>query len=280
MDSIELPGWLEELRRSEVVDRVQSDSRSAWGKPLGVASDIVRHDVIGMGQAEFDEPWNGLPAADRVLLYAYFNMRGHLEELTEAFGVIFGETPPKEELVVVDLGCGPFTGGLAIAGALPSGTRFDYIGVDRSTTMRDFGEQLAVAADNLNDEIHVDRYWYEDLADVSWKRKPSWRPVFVIVSYLLASSTLDVEKLVADLGKLFDSIGSGSVTLFYTNSEKIAPNRNFPKFKDALLGMGFQEIADDIDVIQVSRMAGQKNRSFRYALFHRPKKDTLNLNGA
>ena len=58
--------------------------------------------------------------------------RGHLEELTAAFRMLFGKSPVNEP-IVVDLGCGPCTGGLAIAGALGEQPSFDYIGVDRSS---------------------------------------------------------------------------------------------------------------------------------------------------
>ena len=114
---VELPQWLEDLRRSEVVDRVHNDPRSAKGTVLGVERGVALREVIGGGQADFDEPWNDLSADDRVLLYAYFNQLGHLEELTEAFRQLFAHSSRPDNPIVVDLGCGPFTGGLSIATA-------------------------------------------------------------------------------------------------------------------------------------------------------------------
>ena len=143
---VELPQWLQDLRRSEIVERVRGDPRSTGGTYLGVSRDVAAREVVGGGQADFDQPWNGLSAADRVLLYAYFNQLGHLEELAEAFRMLFANGRRPENPIVVDLGCGPFTGGLAIAAALGREHRLDYIGVDRSRAMRELGERLASAA--------------------------------------------------------------------------------------------------------------------------------------
>ena len=181
---VELPQWLERLRRSEVINRVHLDPRSVGGTVLGVDRRVAASEVIGGGQAEFDEPWNGLSAEDRVLLYAYFNQLGHLEELVDAFRMLFPHAPPEEAPIVVDLGCGPFTGGLAIAGAFGRGYRVDYIGVDRSHAMREFGERLASAAADFEEAPQIDRHWSEDIPSVRWRPAPNWRRVFVIVSYL------------------------------------------------------------------------------------------------
>ena len=126
--SIELPEWIHELRRLNVVDRVKKDLRSTNNTYLGLdyASAI---NAIAWGQATFDQPIGDCSAEDRVLLYAYINQLGHLEELTAAFRMLFPSGPP-EKTIVIDLGCGPFTGGLAFAGVLGANARFDYIGMD------------------------------------------------------------------------------------------------------------------------------------------------------
>ena len=144
---VALPQSLRDIRRAEIVERVQRDPRTHGNLPLGVDPGAAM-EAIGWGQADFDEPVGALSAEDRVLLYAYWNQRRHLEELTEAFRQLFGTNRPAEPLIVVDLGCGPFTGGLALAGQLGHQEWFDYIGVDRSRTMRELGEQLAVAAES------------------------------------------------------------------------------------------------------------------------------------
>ena len=75
---VELPQWLMQLRRSEIVERVRDDPRSTGNTLLGVDFEVARRKVVGGGQADFDQPWNDLSADDRVLLYAHINQLGHL----------------------------------------------------------------------------------------------------------------------------------------------------------------------------------------------------------
>lgn len=273
--AVELPTWLVELRRAEVVARVRGDPRSAHGSFLGLSRKDAM-DAIGWGQAAFDESWQGTSPADRILLYAYFNQLGHLEELTAAFRMIFGDGEPPNNPIVADLGCGPFTGGLAFAGILGNTPRFDYIGVDTSATMREFGEHLAASTPHLN---HVRRFWASDLSSVAWDRPPAWRPVLVIVSYLLASPTVDVSRLVGQLDALLARLGNGRVAVLYTNATGARANRHYPVFSDALCANGFDMPANGLGEIIVDRVAGPRSRKLRYALFHRSPKTRLELGG-
>ena len=272
-----LPEWLEKLRRSEVVDRVMNDPRSVAGTALGIDSREATHDAAGWGQADFDEPWRNLSPEDRVLLYAHFLQVGHLEELVTAFGQLFGGSELPEHPIVVDLGCGPFTGGLAIASQFPRDTQMDYVGVDRSSSMRRFGEHLALVADNDRERPRMRRHWAADIASVSWPSAPGWRPVIVIVSYLLASRTLDIAALVLELDCLLATLGRGSVTVLYTNSVRDDANRGFPMFRTMLDDRGFELRRNEEGEVEVERGYGVKRRPLRYALFHRRSQQTLQL---
>ena len=282
-----LPDWLERLRRSEVVDRVNNDSRSVAGTVLGIDRGEAMRDAAGWGQADFDESWGNLSPKDRVLLYAHFLQLGHLEELIEAFGQLFGPSECSEEPggsserpenpIVVDLGCGPFTGGLAIASRFPRDARMDYIGVDCSSAMCRFGEHLASVAENNPDLPKICRHWAADVDSVPWNRAPGWRPVIVIVSYLLASRTLDVAALVPALDRLLVRLGRGSVTVLYTNSVRDDANLGFPSFRAALRERGFELRKDDEGAFAVDRGRDVRTRRLRYALFHRVAQRTLAL---
>ena len=236
--------------------------------------------AIGWGQATFDVPWGDLSPEDRVLLYAYFNQLGHLEELTAAFRMLFATGPPEGEPIVVDLGCGPFTGGLALAGVLGPECRFSYIGMDRSHAMRQFGEHLAVVATRLDDVPQVVRHWTVDLPSVPWRTPPGWRPVIVVVSYLLASPTLNAADLIGELEELLRKLGRGPVTVLYTNSVRPDANLSFPVFRQTLQGAGFKLYADDAGSIDIERLWGQRERQLRYALFHRQSLNVLTLGEA
>lgn len=271
--AIELPEWLEALRRAEVIARVRNDPRSASDDLLGIGRDGALAAIRG-GQASFDEPWGVLSPSDRVLLYAYFNQKGHLEELTEAFSQIFENSTP-ENPIVVDLGCGPATGGLALAGVLEPPV-FDYIGVDSSNAMRELGEHLVRHAPRLDG---VRCHWAGALESVEWARAPGWRPVLVIVSYLLGSPTLNPVQLVDRLNGLLAKLGRGRVTMLYTNSPRVAANRKLLPFQQAMQRAGFDMPAHGTGEIVIERWEGDRRRRLRYAVFHRPAANRLQLGG-
>ena len=268
---VELPQWLQDVRQVEIVDRVQNDPRSRPGTFFGLTG-AEAMDCIDWGQARFDEPWRGMSPTDRALLYAFFNQKGHLEELTEAFRMIFANQVPDAP-IVVDLGCGPATGGLALAGVLDP-PDFDYIGMDRYAVMRDLGERLVANAPRLKT---VRRLWVRDLESIGWSSAPGWRPVLVIVSYLLASRTLKPATLVDQLDALLTRIGRGRVTMLYTNSPRPNANRSFSKLEEAMRRVGFDKPVDETGKIIVDRWKGERPRQLRYAVFHRPAKKTLSL---
>lgn len=271
-----LPDWLQELRLSEITDRVKNDPTGET--VFGIDSNTAMHEAAGWGQADFDEPWRELSPDDRVLLYAYFFQRGHLEELLTAFEQLFGDSERPQNPLVVDVGCGPFTGGLAIANQFPHDAQMDYVGVDRSSAMRRLGERLAAAAGMVRELPRVRRHWAAAVPAVSWNEAPGWRPVIVIVSYLFASPTLNVEALVNDLDDiLIPKLGRGPVTVLYTNSIRDDANRGFEAFSTMLCDRRFELIEDGKGNIPVERGYGSRNRPIRYALFNRLSNRTLNL---
>ena len=273
---VALPGWIVQLRRTEIVDRVRKDPRSDDGSLLGVDANTVFHEVIAGGQADFDKPWGDLTPDDRALLYAHFNMVRHLEELTDAFFQLFGTARP-ENPIVVDLGCGPFTGGLALAGVLGPRNGFAYLGIDRSEAMRRLGERLASVAERTGCAPRMERRWESSMDDVVLPEPPGWRPVIVILSFLLASPSLLVANLVQSLDCILMRLGCGSVTVLYTNSERQDPNRNYPILRDALLDRGFEVKAENLGQVVASRHGEEITHRLRYALFQRPAQSVLKL---
>ena len=272
MEAAKLPDWLDRLQAVEIADRVRDDPRSRNGTVLGMDR-AGAFEAIGGGQADFDAPLGDLSPDDLALLYAYLNQKGHLEELVAAFGQLLVRTRPSNP-VVVDMGCGPFTGGLALAATLGPDPCFDYIGVDRAESMRRLGSRLA-RSDLVPGRVAA--RWASGLEAVSWPHPPSWREVIVIVSYLFASPTLDAETMVGDLERLLRRLGHGAVTLLYTNSARREPNRRYPRFRDRLVEAGFQVRAEDRGEIAVERRAGWRGRKLYYALFHRPRRRRLPL---
>ena len=274
MDAVVLPDWLEDLRRVHVTDRVRNDPRSRPHTLLGMDA-AQAFQAIGGGQADFDAASGNLSPDDLALLYAYLNQKGHLEELVAAFGqLLAGSTPPNP--IVVDIGCGPFTGGLALAATLGQDPCFDYIGLDRADSMRRLGTRLACS--NLFPG-RVSAHWAPDTGSLEWRRPPGFREVIVIVSYLFASPTLDAEALFCDLNRLLCRLGRGAVTLLYTNSAREEVNRQFPGFRQSLEEADFRVHAEGQGEVLVERWNGRRERNLYYVLFHRPQRRRLALGG-
>lgn len=266
LDAVKLPGWLDELRRVEVTDRIRDDPRSRDRSLLGMDRDRA-FEAIGGGQADFDAPLGDLSPDDLALLYAYLNQKGHLEELVAAFGQLLAGRKATNP-IVVDVGCGPFTGGLALAATLGDDPSFDYIGIDRADSMRRLAERLA------NSDLRpgqVTTHWAPDIGSVRWPDRRGWREVTVIVSYLFASPTLDVEAMFADLSRLLHQLGNGAVTLLYTNSAREQANRRYPGFRRRLVEAGFRLITEGQGQIVIERWNGSQERKLLYALFRRPR---------
>ena len=272
MDPVELPDWLNRLRSHAVVDPVRNDPRSQGDSFFGMDRDRA-FDAVGGGQADFDAPYGDLSPNDLALLYAYLNQKGHLEELVAAFGQLLAGEKPRNP-VVVDVGCGPFTGGLALAATLGENPCFDYIGVDRADSMRRLGTRLA-SSDLMPGKTTT--HWAPGLGSVDWPHPPGFREVIVIVSYVFASPSLDAEAMFGDLGRLLDRLGRGAVTLLYTNSTREEANRQYPLFREMLGKSGFRAHADDQGTIVVERRQSPQVRRLYYALFRRPRRLTLPL---
>lgn len=279
-----LPTWLATLRRQHVIEVVKRDPRTSGDHLLGVHRDRIFRDVIGGGQADFTRAWIdtsesgvSLSPADIALLYAWFNMKGHLLELVTAFEMLCRHHTRLTNPVVLDLGCGPGTGCLAIAHALGPTTPFDYIGIDRASSMLNLGHSLTSAAEHSGNLVNCQRRWMNSFDDVEWPGAPGWRPTIVIVSYLLASSTLDPVLMVEKVETLAGKIGRGPVLILYTNSIRNDANMKFPSFQSALRDHGFELLFDNSD----GRIPdGTRTRSLRYAMFVRQAQRVLTLGGA
>ena len=270
-----LPPWLRRLRQAQVVRRVMADPRSHGETLLGHCPHDVRSHAAGWGQADFDQSWRDLSPDDRVLLYAYFFQLRHLEELTYAFRSILSDWTPRDRVVVVDLGCGPCTGGLAFAAALGADASFEYIGIDRSAAMRSLGARLAAAATKGAAMANVSCRWAADLNSVDWKEPARWRTVVVVASFLFASRSLDPVQLSNDLNTFLSRVGRGEVAVLYTNSIHSQFNQGFPAFASKLKDFGFRVIKEGAGEVRSRRNHKSVEHRLRFALLHRRRQNIL-----
>ena len=139
--------------------------------------------------------------------------------------------------------------------------------------MRRLGERFAIEMERFTDAPRVERHWASAVSEIEWQRPPAWRPMLVIVSFLLASHSLDSAVLVRELDDLLARVGRGETTVIYTNSPREGPNRKFLAFRDALGHSGFRLLTDEMGSVETEN----RTLELRYALFHRRRRRTLAL---
>ena len=266
------PKWLSALLEKEVIRRILDDPRTGPGNFLGWSKMTVFSDVIGGGQANFDAPIGNLTGDDRALLYARYNQERHLDELGAAFTTLFSGASAAGKPTVLDLGCGPFTAGLALAAAVGADKEFRYYGIDKYQSMRTLGARFAAAARDLNGLHSGSTFWFGDNFDAADFGRIRGDLTIVVASYLLASPTLNVQELVAQIVAATARIGPGPVAVLYTNSAMAHANVKYPEFRDRLTAAGFEVIVDDVEKFVDTE---KDPKLLRYALLLKAEQTTI-----
>ena len=266
--------WLQQLLTNEVTNRIRNDERTLAkpGTLLGWPRDTIFSQVINGGQADFDRPIGHLSGDDRALLYADFNQRRHLDELSHAFRQLVDNQSLSAGLKILDLGCGPFTAGLSFAEVVGDTVPFRYFGVDRSSAMRRLGQTLADGARASGGLHELTSIWFGDSLAKADFGSVRGEPTIVVASYLLASPTLDIQALVVELETALNRIGSGMAAVLYTNSAMVFATQKYPVFKAALIERGFQEA---VDCMEQFTDTDKEPKQLHYALFVRPANTTI-----
>jgi SAM-dependent methyltransferase len=267
------PAWVDDIFDELVDQPIRSDPRTVAvpGSYLGCQQGVIFSEVLQGGQADFDAPYGALSADDRALLYARYNQRGHFDELQAAFTQLMRDSAGTPN--ILDLGCGPWTGGLALSAAVGPGRPFRYYGIDRAASMRRLGERFADAARQRGAlHPHTRVAFASDLGEVDFGPITDELTI-AVASYLLASSTVDPMALAASLIAALSKIGPGPSAVLYTNSAKEYLNEKFPAFRDELERAGFQIHEDAKTTFTKTKTL----REIRYALLFRPAPPTIEL---
>lgn len=273
--------WLSDLLRTEIDSEIYADPRTVGEKLFGCPRSRVFNEVINGGQAEFGRPTainvDGvnvvITARQRALLYAMYNQPRHLDELVHAFAQLTPAAYVARN--ILDIGCGPFTAGLAYAKVVGPEQSFRYYGVDRAPSMLELAQRLFDGARSRGGVHAQTRASFStDLAAIEYDRL-NWEQSLAVVSYLLASPTVDAYRLAVDVGAALDRMGRGPQAVLHINSAYA--NGKYPEFKRGLLDGGFTLQCEDVELFTDT----QKNHvKIAYALFSKPKQEILPMGGA
>lgn len=269
------PAWLETVINEEIFTKIDTDPRTLAAPEtfLGWPKNKIFVDVIGFGQANFDTTVGHLSPSDRAILYARYNQPRHLDELTDAFLNLTSSSQHAGRPTILDLGCGPFTAGLAFAATFGPSREFRYFGIDIATSMCQLGARLAEAAQRHGGLNARTTYSFEsDLKNIEFGPIRGDLTI-VVASYLLASPTLDVKHLVEELSHTLARIGPGPAAVLFTNSAAPHLNTKYPEFRQALCDAGFIVEVDDTEFFTKTK----NPKDLRYALFFRKPQTKINF---
>lgn len=210
---------------------------------LGYRSDLTCKVVLERGRANFssghNHPTYGVLTADeRVLLYCYFIMKGHLKTASAIYrmnqAALESLFSPDARVLFVDVGCGPATACLALADLVKSRT-FGYFGIDSATPMQNKALTLWQAAQSTSligpeSTARFAPSWEEiDLGQLQEDTR-----VFLVFSYFFASHSLNggaTESLVRFVCALRGSPKITMLIMVYMNASFASASRNYVAFK-------------------------------------------------
>lgn len=259
--------WLEDLRRQAIVRPIQTDYRTKPDKPLGRNVPWLFKHAIGGGQANFDLQIEDLTPLNRVMLYAYLNQKAHVDELIHAFEKLLPDLERFQNATVIDIGCGPFTAGLSLANVVGDRVAYRYFGIDHSLTMCSFGEKLALKVSDAGEFHERTQFsFHQNIDTIDFGQKNATEITIFVLSYLLASDTINVKVLVDQIVAARKKVGLGPAVLLYTNTGRIEARKLYPEFMECLEAAGFREVVENTETFTGS----DKDRSIHYALFFNP----------
>lgn len=201
----------------------------------------ILRDVLKSGRTDFRYAYNEISPCEKVLLYCFFNMKKHFftsyavfERILPSLKTVFDNEDYRP--IMIDLGCGPMTSGIAIADLMMSSTAkalsFTYVGVDIAPAMIARAKKFEDSPLFSNTSFYYWEDWNEIDFSVLYSVAGKNNPVVFNASYLFASDSLDSEELaglVSDVVKLWDH-----VYLIFQNPDNDIRNVKYIDFKSRL----------------------------------------------
>lgn len=248
-------------------------------------------DIVGGGQADFDTPFRGLTPKERVLVYCNRNMQQHVvsqKYLFEKHKDIFDKYifDPNTKLLFIDFGCGPLTSGIALAlhyAKSPENygqkINFNYIGMDKAESMlekaRKFSLDSGLFHSNttfnfFNTYANYSRSFNEVLCECIDNHICDKTLIVLNFSYLFASPSLKVDRLINLVKNLLNKYLYNEVCLIFQNPQAISLNKKWHLFKNELLELKTKingTISDTFEYFDIHNEGLKETKLFYDILF-------------
>lgn len=197
-------------------------------------------EILNQGRADFDEPFNGLPPEDKVLLYCIYYMPMHLASSHHIFRVhepVFTTQlrSADNKVVFIDFGCGPLTSGLAFHETGGQGD-ISYLGIESSQAMRDKATEINQYSPRFSRfELISDYSQLPDLLE-NVIAEDDKTPIIFNFCYFLASETLDIRHLSDVMAQIGDKYCNHNLCIVYQNPSRSELHNNWESLKAHLTG--------------------------------------------
>ena len=216
-----LTNLFEELIRQPFRDH---PSTQAWEREVKNKNrDYRRKEILEQGRTDFDTSFNGLTPADKVLLYCIYYMPMHLYSSYHIYTKHLLRHI-TENVVFIDIGCGPLTSGIAFLAAT-SECNITYIGIDRSQAMLKKASEInQYGFDKYSTKPFFQRSHFSKdytklphLLESLEISQPNNTLIILNFCYVLASKTINVNLLSKTLNQIIQRYRAFKLTIVYQN---------------------------------------------------------------
>jgi hypothetical protein len=240
---------MQDLHFEHAVRPVMDDKRTDWDAniSLGYPFKVIRDDVIQKGLADFSQgyehpKYGSLTADEKVLLYCFTNMKLHFFEALETFRYFRPVLKSMFELpgvkMMIDLGCGPGTAGLALADSTKE-LKLAYIGLDCARPMLRKGSEMLGAANGYallaKGSVHRTTTSWPTVAALA-KKLPTKTNVLMNASYLFASQSLNLDEVCDAVMSFKQAQHVGCLLFTYSNTIGELAGKKWEAFTQKLEG--------------------------------------------
>ena len=204
-----------------------------------------RKTILEQGRTDFDTSFKGLTPADKVLLYCIYYMPMHLYSSYHIYTKHLLPDIP-ENVVLIDIGCGPLTSGIAFWAAA-SQYNITYIGIDRSIAKLNKASEI-----NNQSNTEIRKPFFCNFHTISdYNQLPYYLfsnvetgdtdDTFITFNlcYVLASHTFDdsenLDSLIGVFNRIARVYGSYKICVVYQNPPGIRWQKNWHTFKSGVV---------------------------------------------
>ena len=219
-----------------------------------------RKVILGQGQSDFRNEFEGLTTDDKALLYLFYYFQMHF---TSSVALFYQNQPffnnvflTSKRILFIDIGCGPYTSGFAflyytrllgvseILTPLVGGTQLEYYAFDNADSIQNLGARLLTAYETAENDglFHFQtKTQYSDFKDIPSLITDADSETSIILNccYFFASKTIDITTFVTSIQSLLDNNPKAKILLLYQNPADYTGeiSQNFINFKQAIKGL-------------------------------------------